>query len=353
MKNLKQQKAGMAPRNYDTAAGMSILGPRSRWTALFVFLFGLLCSICSICAAQPASQPQGDTLRLCFLSDTQEPMFFERVVLAYNQNAGARATIFEEILRLNPKGVIHCGDEISLGSSDGAWEEIDEFVRRLRGKGIEFSPAPGNHEYLLTSKSGIARFKSRYPYAQLTGYSRRYGNIGVVLINSNFGELSDEEQTGQRRWFDQTLSEMDEDSAIDYVVVGGHHPPFTNSKIVGSSEEIRDQYLPAFYKSTKSILWLSGHSHAFEHFRTNGKDFLVLGGSGGLQHTLSLGSKAEFHDVFSDTLEKRMFHFLSAASRGDTLEVDLKMLRPDFKDFETMPQLIFVRGSMRKPKVSE
>jgi 3',5'-cyclic AMP phosphodiesterase CpdA len=303
----------------------------------------VLCHPCSVSQGQTRSHEQLDTLTLCFVSDTQEPMFFERVYLTYNNNAQARKLIFGRMCELRPTAVVHLGDLVSLGSDGDAWREVDEFVKALRERNTEFSPIPGNHEYLLFSSKGISNFRSRYPYANLTGYSRQYANVAVLLVNSNFDELSEEERNGQLRWYRETLVKFENDSTIDFVIVGCHHSPFTNSKIVGVSEGIRSYYLPEFFNSVKCRLFVSGHAHAYEHFKVNEKDFLVIGGSGGLQHPLSVGKEAEYKDLYSDSLEKRMFHFLTVQSSRDTLAVVLNMLKPDFSGFNMSLQLTYSR----------
>jgi hypothetical protein len=308
---------------------------------LLCVLAGLNCSA-SGGLVQSGTQGDRDSLSLCFLSDTQEPPFLERLFLKYDRNAAARDSIFDKICELHPMAVIHLGDLVSVGSDNDSWREVDQFVGRLRGQGIEFSPVPGNHEYRHSSRRGISNFTFRYPYAKLTGYSKRYVNVAIVLFNSNIDELSEDEARGQLSWYRQTLMDYESDPSIDFVIVGCHHSPFTNSKIVSGSEEVRDYYLPEFYKSKKCKLFLGGHAHAFEHFRIKGKDFLVLGGGGGLQHPLRIGENAEYQDLFSNSLEKRMFHFLMVRAYGDTLAVELKMLKPDFERFESVPQLLFV-----------
>ena len=344
MENLKQRRVHSDAQNYRTPSPMST---RTRWSlpgllALTILVFWN--SAFSVRLADTSARANGDTLTFCFISDTQEPLWFERVFVKYNDNARARGLILDTILALNPKGVIHLGDEVGTGSENDTWREIDEFVGRLRQQNVEFLPIPGNHEYLYSSKQGIANFKRRYPDARVTGYSRQFGSIVIVLVNSNFTELTKVEKTEQLAWYQKTLRGFETDTSVDFVIVGCHRPPFTNSKVVSGSKEIRDSYLPEFYKSRKCKLFVSGHSHAFEHFTYHGKDFLVLGGGGGLQHQLKTGKDAEYKDVFSDSLQKRMFHFVYLRSVPDTLTVGLMMLRNDFGGFDYFPQLNFVRG---------
>jgi 3',5'-cyclic AMP phosphodiesterase CpdA len=316
--------------------------------SIFCIFIILICPF-SLCLTQSDIQRENDGLTLCFLSDTQEPLLIERIYLKYNNNAKARQSIFQKILELNPKSVVHLGDLVSMGSQGDSWKDMDPFVGKLREKGIEFSPIPGNHEYLRFLTKGISNFVLRYPYAKLTGYSRQYGNIAIVLFNSNLDEISKEKQLEQLHWYQKTLKDYDHDPSVDFVIVGCHHPPFTNSKIVSASKEVRDSYMPEYYKSKKCKLFISGHAHAYEHFKMNGKDFLVIGGGGGIQHPLKVGKKAKYPDAFSNSEEKRMFHFLSIQSQGDTLSVELRMLRLDFKSFENLPQLTFIRDGPAKP----
>ena len=347
LKNLKQVWAQSNARKYRFHGLMSTMTLKyASKLVVFSIVASLICPG-SDCSAQSRGEAKSDTLSLCFLSDTQDPMTFERVFLSYNNNARARSLIFAEIVEGRPKSVVHLGDLVAIGSSGDSWKDVDRFVKTLHERQIEFSPIPGNHDYLMFSKKGVSHFSSRFLHARLSGYTRQYANVGIVLINSNFDELSNDESDGQLRWYRKTLADYENNPSIDFVIVGSHHPPFTNSKIVAGSEEIRDRYLPEYYQSGKCRLFLSGHAHAFEHFRVNGKDFLVIGGSGGLQHPLRTGTEAEYHDLFSNSLEKRMFHFLTVESHDSTLTVEVRMLRSDFGGFDRLPQLKFVREKQK------
>ena len=66
-----------------------------------------------------------------------------------------------------------------------------------------------------------------------------------------------------------------------------HHPPFTNSPIVRGEESVRETFLPSFLGSSKTVAFVSGHAHGLEHFRRDGKEFLVSGGGGGPRPTVS------------------------------------------------------------------
>lgn len=130
--------------------------------------------------------------------------------------------------------------------------------------------------------------------------------------------------------------------------MGTHHSPFTNSKVVQPAiesdyKEYLNQYLYVFYNSKKCKVFVSGHSHAFEHFRFKGKVFVVIGGGGGPQHPLYFGQNQKYHDLFSSTLERRIFHCITVKTFNKTLTVDLNIVNDNFSDFTILPQLKFMR----------
>jgi hypothetical protein len=156
-------------------------------------------------------------------------------------------------------------------------------------------------------------------------------SLAIVMLNSNFGKLSLSDQTRQRSWYDSTLKALDEDVAIRSVIVTCHHPPFSNNKLVGSSKGVQQQFVTPFLQSKKSHLFITGHSHAFEHFNMKGKDFLIIGGGGGLNHPLNTSEK-RLHDQAS--AYKPMFHYLTVRREKGKLSIVSHSLKKDFSGFE-------------------
>jgi len=98
------------------------------------------------------------------------------------------------------------------------------------------------------------------------------------------------------------------DPTISSIIVGCHHPPFTNSKIVSSSDEVRDLFVSDFLTTEKCKLFISGHAHTIEHFIVSEKHFMVIGGAGGLQHPVEQ-TEPEYDDRFQSDLLLRPFHY--------------------------------------------
>jgi len=270
---------------------------------------------------------------IIFVSDTQEPIWVETIVLNRNHNLLARKLIFEKILNEKPAKVFHLGDITALGYYEKEWKQIDQFLRKITDEKIGFFPTLGNHELIIFPETGKENFQKRFPFYSETGYCVRNGETAVVLLNSNFDDLTEEEIEKQNKWYKNKLNELDEDSTVSAVIVAVHHSPFTNSKIVSPSEEVQKYFVPPFIASKKGKIFLGGHGHAFEHFKFKEKDFLVIGGGGGLQQPLYTGDDEKFKDLYSQTKPLRMFHFLKYNLENDTMKFVVEMLDSTFTNF--------------------
>ncbi|MBU3700058.1 MAG: hypothetical protein FGM33_08630 [Candidatus Kapabacteria bacterium] len=107
------------------------------------------------------------------------------------------------------------------------------------------------------------------------------------------------------------------------IVVCGHHPPFTNSMNVSDDHEVQMNFVPPFLRAGKARLWLSGHSHALEHFRKQGRDFIVAGGGGAPRHKLMADDELR-HEHVGRPRESRSispFHSLVLQRQGESIHV--------------------------------
>lgn len=282
----------------------------------------------------------GDSL-VVFDSDAQSPIFIEETRLSPNHNDQAREMIYSQMLADHPNCIFTLGDMASLGFLTSTWKSFDDFLDRARTEGVPVFPTIGNHEVMIYPSYGVEEFYSRFPWYRKTGYSIRVGKLAVAMLNSNYNLLSTEEQARQSGWLDSTLAAFEADTSVSIVFVACHHSPYTNSTIVSPAEGVREDLVPIYLRYPKCRLFLSGHCHAFEHFRQEGKDFFVIGGGGGLQQPLLTGSEARWEDLFPKKTEKRMFHYLRCRIMARSLEVTVRMIKEDFTGFEDVYQLSF------------
>jgi hypothetical protein len=300
----------------------------------------LLLIFTGLCLVSNSQQSfTGDSTLLAFASDTQKPMWVETLFLKSNHNRQATKKIFDEFGRVKPRALFLLGDVVNLGYSNKQWKDMGGYLKALRSQGIAVHAALGNHEVMGQAKRGENKFQTYFPEHVRTGYIKVVDSVAVILLNSNFAKLTEAENNEQLAWYEEALKKLDNDPSIQYIISGCHHSPFTNSKIVGCSKGVEDKFVPFFLASAKSRLFLSGHSHNFEHYQVKGKDFLVIGGGGGLHQPLKIGPDC-LADVAADY--KPEFHYLTVKRCAQGLEIKSYELAKDFSAFEEGRSMILL-----------
>jgi predicted MPP superfamily phosphohydrolase len=285
--------------------------------------------LCIICCPYLAIAQQKRPI-IAFASDTQAPLFIEKIIRKTDHNEKATELIFKDIINTHPSSLFILGDVVSLGYSDTKWKKLDTYLKWCADDSITIYAALGNHELMLNANKGKRKFQKRFPMHNFTGYSEIVDSVAVILLNSNFSKMADTDIIKQDNWYNATIKEIDNNPAIKFVIVGCHHSPFTNSKVVSPSLEVQQKFVPPFIKSKKCVLFLSGHSHNFERFKVQGKYFLVIGGGGGPHQPLH--SDKELTSDLSHTY-KPMFHYLEVKRDHDSLQVTSRQLKADFSGF--------------------
>ena len=289
------------------------------------------------------AQTTPDSSELCFASDTQAPMLVETLFLKKNNNKNATKKLFSNISERRPGALFIMGDVVNLGYSNRQWKPMDAYLKDLRSKNIAVYAALGNHEVMGQAGKGMHKFQERFPEHKATGYVQVKDSVAVILLNSNFGKLSAEENQAQVKWYKETLEQLDADSSIHFIISGCHHSPYTNSKIVGANKDVQEKFVPFFLASKKSKLFITGHSHNFEHFQKDGKDFLVIGGGGGLHQPLRTGADCTA-DLDADY--KPAFHYLTVKRSGGQLKVSSVQLKKDFTCFEDGRAMVITKEAV-------
>lgn len=290
---------------------------------LFIFLFPF------INKAQNSSIPVANK-NIDFVSDTQQPMLVEKIVLKSTHNIKATSLVFADIIKSNPQSVYMLGDIVSLGYSNHKWKKVDQFLTDCRKENTMVCGLLGNHDVMGRRKKGERNFDKRFPQNSRTGYVSITDSVAVILLNSNFNTLSTTDKQKQDDWYQQTLNTLDTNIAIKAVIVTCHHAPFSNSKIVGSSNSVQQNFVMPYLRSKKAQLFITGHSHNFEHFNLMGKDFLVIGGGGGLHQPIKIANK-NLPDLAANY--KPLFHYLSVNRIDSVLKVTSHFLDNKFSDF--------------------
>lgn len=294
---------------------------------IYLFLI-IACINCFTCFSQQHNNADFSTIS--FISDTQAPLFIERIIRKTNHNEKATELIYKDIIARQPSSIFILGDVVSLGYSTKKWKHIDEYLTTCKQHNIPVYAALGNHELMWHAKKGEKQFQTRFPTHSPTGYVTIVDSVAVVLVNSNFGKMKNTAVEQQDKWYAETIRQLNNEAAIKLIIVGCHHSPFTNSKVVKPNKLVQQKILPLFYSTKKCALFLSGHSHNFEHFIVQGKNFLVIGGGGGVhQPLLKQNTTLDLASSY-----KPMFHYLALKRTNNVLQVSSQQLKSDFSGFE-------------------
>jgi len=270
--------------------------------------------------------------RLLIVSDTQKPLWIETLQVKADENEDATRRILKAIAAdSTADALIHLGDITALSGLDREWSLIDEALREIR---VPILYTRGNHDYLPIRSWADEKIRERLGPDAGRRNVWRFGSLAILLFDSNEGKLSADENREQERWFDSTLTSLDEDESIRWVVAGCHHSPYTNSTIIAPSEHVRERYIPSFVIHAKTTLFISGHAHAYERFEEDGKTFLVLGGGGGLRQPLLTGNQQRWADKTAAGTELRPFHYSVIDVVGEELRVRVFALRDDRTGFD-------------------
>jgi Icc-related predicted phosphoesterase len=259
----------------------------------------------------------------------------EKIIFKTFRNEDARDSLFSDIVLQNPENLFMLGDLTSKGSDEKAWTPLDNFLNSLKRINTKVYAIPGNHEYMMNSSAAVQMFKKHLHAEWLNGYFVNIDSIAIVMLNSNFKKLSEKELSKQLEWYKSEMDSIDADPAVKVIIVCVHHPPYSNSKVVGSSKEVQELIVPGFEKSPKSKLFISGHSHNLEYFSDSiGKHFLIIGGGGGIAQPLVPIDKRIYHDLL-DQDNKPLYFYLVIERQGNCLKLISRGFKKDFRFFES------------------
>jgi Icc-related predicted phosphoesterase len=244
---------------------------------------------------------------IILLGDTQRKSFWE---FFKEDNGNISTYIFDKIASENPAFIIHLGDLIFNSANPYHWKNFDKSAKSIRKKGIPLFPILGNHEYYGFNKIALNNYFSHFPYYKNAQWnSLRFNDIGFILLNSNFDDMTKQEIEKQNSWYKAKLKELQQDSTISMIIIACHHPPYTNSMDVNDSKEVHYHFVNPLINIPKAKLFFSGHCHSYEHFLKNNIHFIVSGGGGGPRQKLITDSTEIRHKDHYKGGKFRKFHY--------------------------------------------
>ncbi len=276
--------------------------------------------------------------KVAFIGDTQQIISLE---FWKETNINKSGKLLKEIVNRDPAFVINLGDLVTYGSSKKHWKIFDKINSPLIEYQIPLFPVLGNHDYFINKEKALRNHSLRFPYLKnQKWYSFTFHNVGFLMLDGNYKELSENENQNQIKWYQEKLKKMENDPEIKFIIACCHQPPFTNSKSVHPSMMVRENFAEPFQKCKKTAIFFSGHCHSYEKYLEAGKYFIVSGGGGGKMQKLKTNKhKRKFNDLF-DGPSIRFFHFCEMTIYPDKLIIDVIKLNDD-DSFSNVDKVVF------------
>lgn len=252
---------------------------------------------------------------LAVVGDTQVTTFPERWI-GRELNSDVTPRILDWIAKENPSVFLHLGDAVTCGGCPSwilsGWEFFRSASAPIRNLGIPRYLATGNHEYWGSEATMRAGIRANFPDTPELPAALRFGALAIAILDSN-------RPGPQRGWLEKVLSDWDRDPTVRWTAIATHHPPFSNSKVVGGHRSSRTVFLPAFQSAKKTRLWLSGHAHGYEHIFKEGRHFVISAGGGGARQPLA--ESREHRDLYEGAFP-RPFNYLLLRQVKNALVID-------------------------------
>ncbi len=199
-------------------------------------------------------------------------------------NSTVRVALVRAIADANPAFICFTGDIVYNGYDENDWKIFDTETSVWRDKNIPVFPALGNHEFHGDEKVDLANYFARFPDLKSSRYySVRAANAFFLVLDSSVDEVSGP----QGQWLAGKLDTIP--SAVDFVFVMLHHPPYTSSSMnmrgEGHSARSRERGLAKVLEERQAhaharFIVFSGHVHNYERLEHGGVTYFVSGGGG-------------------------------------------------------------------------
>ena len=275
-----------------------------------------------------------DNSPVAIIGDLQRTTIGE-LIIGREQNEPERKKIIKNIVSKNPSALIILGDMVSNGSHTNEWIYLKNLLKPIEDKNIPIIPILGNHDCWGNNTVALKNAGKCFPvFRQSHWYSKRYGDIVFIILDSNKDDLPEGTWRREKKWFENELKYYDSEPSVKGIIVCFHHPPYTNSIVTRDNINVQEAFVPPFENSQKTLAIITGHAHTYERFKKKGKIFIVSGGGGGPRVILKTGKN--IHKDLVNLPPLRPFNYLLLYLKPEGIEIVAKGLNKDSSVFFTI-----------------
>ncbi len=118
-----------------------------------------------------------------------------------------------------------------------------------------------------------------------------FGSTQLLILNSNFKQLSNKKIQSQWSWLKSKLDQSEALGQVSIIVM--HHSPFSSSLEHQRAipKRLRKEFVPLIEKYSSVKFVLSGHLHMYERSLKNNIHYIISGPSGGIHNYISYPNK--------------------------------------------------------------
>ncbi len=221
-----------------------------------------------------------------------------------------------------PAFTVDTGDLVDSGGTQSLWDQYFATLQSLAAT-APLMPTVGNHEANASqyfTQFALPKHPTASGYNDEAYYSFNYANVHFVALTT-------ESTVGgaQLSWLKDDLAAAKANSAIRFIVVYAHQPPFSSGSH-GSNSSVRSTWGPVFEQYGVDITFW-GHDHDYERTKP------LLGGapvtSGGVTYVVTGGAGAPLYNVASNpwtAFSKSDYHFVEVNVSANELRMEAKDL---------------------------
>jgi Icc-related predicted phosphoesterase len=273
-------------------------------------------------------------LPVALVGDLQRTTVWE-LMIGREQNDAEREKIIKNIAMEKPGALILLGDMVSNGADVNTWLYLKNLLKPVSKENIPIIPVLGNHEYWGDDSAALHNAGKVFPVFQKTHwYFVRYRNIVFIILDSNRDNLTGNEWSVQKEWFENKLKYFDSDPSVKGIIVCLHHPPYSNSLVTGDNINVQDAFVQPFLDSKKTMAMITGHVHTYERFIKKGKTFIISGGGGGPRVMLKTGPNT--HKDLVNLPSPRPFNYLLLYQESAGISIVVRGLHKGSSKFYTI-----------------